>query len=375
MVLKTALALLLAASANAQVLTRASLSVAPTPTFTAPASIGAAGFQAPSLALSVPTLAASLSPVPLAPAIATPAPLAAVPVALRPVQAAAATPERPNPLGQLRQVLTDWLKPGVAGEPDASATVSAYVLDLDGNAFGPGFPTKIIVFKKGGNEELAVPTAHFAVIEKKIGHDFNYGGINLKDYELRGAASFREFMGPKFTRDLKYAVENLPANEWQGPSWGAMVHALNDARIAPHVYVLTARQHTSEELLDGFRYLQSAGYIKFLPKVENLHGVGGTYRTAERKAELMADFIDSLQATPFGPEDGPHTIGFSDDTWENYSKMLEALTATMRREPGRWSRVKVLLFFTGRSDLAHKPVSVVLNQDGTTRPYVSGESR
>ncbi len=342
---------------------------APVPVLSAPAALSFSGFVAPSLSLSVPMLAPAL----LTPSLAISAPVL-IPAALIPVPAAAA-PERPNPLEQLRRVAVDWLKPGLAASEDAPASVVAYVLDLDGNAFGPGFPTKIILFKKGGDQELPVSTAHFAVIEKNIGKDFVYGGANLRDYELRGDASFREFFGPKFAADLKYAVENLPASEWQGPSWAAMVHALSDPRIAAHTYVLTARQHSSEHLLDGFRYLQSAGYIRYLPKVENLHAVGGTHRTAQRKAELMAEFVDALQAAPFGEDGGPHTIGFSDDTWENYEKMRDALAGILRREPGRWSKVKVVLFFTGSNDTAHRPVAIVLNADGTTRPYVPGEPR
>ncbi len=213
------------------------------------------------------------------------------------------------------------------------------------------------------------------MIEKHIGKDFVHGGANLKDYELRGDASFREFFGPGFAADLKYAAENLPASEWQGPSWAAMVHALSDPRIAEHMYVLTARQHTSAELLDGFRYLQAAGHIKYLPKVENLHGVGGSAHTATRKAELMAEIIDSLQATPLDEGGRPHSAGFSDDTWANHEKMRDALSAIMRREPGRWSRVKIVLFFTGTNDPAHRPEAIVLNADGTTRPYVPQERR
>lgn len=327
-------------------------------------------FSSPVLSLSAPALAPALN----APSIRIPAPVA-VPAALTPVVPAAAV-DKPHPLIQLRRVLTDWLKPGVAAEDGTAAgSIAAYVLDLDGNAFGPGFPTKIVLFRKGGDRELLVPTAHFAVIEKNIGKDFAYGGENLGNYELRGDASFREFFGPKFAEDLRYAVENLPESEWQGPSWNAMVRALSDERIAPHVFVLTARQHSSEHLLEGFKYLQRAGYIRYLPKVENLHGVGGTHRTAERKAELMAEFIDALQASPLGADGARHAIGFSDDTWANYEKMRDALAATLRSEPGRWDKVKIVLFFTGSNDLAHRPVAVVFNADGTTRPYRPGEPR
>ncbi|MDP3542689.1 MAG: hypothetical protein Q8T11_09520 [Elusimicrobiota bacterium] len=362
--------LLLGAPAPAQVRTSLRTSAAPVPSFAASALISPAGLPSPVLALSVPALAPALA----APSVALPASVA-VPASLRPV-AAPASPERPNPLGQLRGVLTDWLKPDVSAEDaSAAAPVTAYVLDLDGNAFGPGFPTKIILFRKGGDRELPVPTAHFAVIEKSIGEDFAYGGANLKDYELRGDASFREFFGPQFTADLKYAVENLPASQWQGPSWGALVRALGDPVLAAHTYVLTARQHTSEQLLDGFRYLQAAGYIRYLPKVENLHGVGGTHRTAQRKAELMAEFVDSLQAAPLGADGGRHAIGFSDDTWANHERMRDSLSAILRREPGRWSKVKIVLFFTGTNEVARRPEAIVLLPGGGTRPYVPGEPR
>ena len=356
-VLSAFAALALCFPASAQVLTRLQTSVAPVPGYFVPALAAPSGLPAPVLSLSLPSLAPAL----------------AAPAVLRP-SSVPASPERPNPLGQLRAALVDWLKPGVAAEDAAAAApVSAYVLDLDGNAFGPGFPTKIILFRKGGNQELPVPTAQFAVIERSIGKDVAWGGVNLKDYELRGDASFREFFGPKFAADLRYAVENLAAAEWQGPSWPALVRALNDPVLAAHTYVLTARQHTSERLLDGFRFLQAAGFIRYLPKVENLHGVGGTRRTAERKAELMAEFIDALQAAPLGG--GRHSIGFSDDTWANYEKMRDALTGILKREPGRWSKVKIVLFFTGSNDLSHGPEAIVLEGDGSTRPYIPGEPR
>lgn len=331
------LAVFFGASADAQVLTRVpsisvpltgyALPVAPLPAL-------------PVLSLSAPVLAPSL-----------PAPLSVpVPVALQAIRPVAAAPEAPR----------------------SQRSVKAFVLDLDGNAFGPGFPTTIILFHKNGNQELPVTTAEFATLEKKVGTDYDYHGTNLKDFELRGAASFRNFFGPQFTADLKYAVENLPEALWQGPSWAAMVHALSDPETANQFYVLTARQHTSEELLDGFRYLQAKGYIRYLPRVENLHGVGGTYRTAERKAELMADFADSLQATP--GDRRPHSIGFSDDTWANFAKMRDYLLDLILANPGRWSRVKIVLFFTGR-DGEHALQAVVLNNDGTTRPYIPGEPR
>lgn len=315
---------------------------------------------------------ASMSPsLSLAPSI--------LPTAFAPVVPAASKPERPDALGQLRRVLVDWVKRDAVGDAAVPVSasrpgVTAFVLDLDGNAFGPGMPTKIVLFKKGGNEELLVSTYDFARLEKKLGTDSEFQGVNLKDYELRGPLSFREFMGDKFRKDLEWAIDHLPPSLWQGPSWDAMVRALSDERTAPYVYVLTARQHPPEALLDGFRLLQERGYIRFLPKLEHLHGVGGTYRTAARKAELMAEILDVIERTPETAEGGRPAAGFSDDTWANYEKMRDALLADIRARPGRWTRTKIVLFYTGQGD-GHAPEAVVLNADGTTRPYVPGEPR
>ena len=292
--------------------------------------------------------------------------------------AAPSTPDRRDPLGQLRRVLVDWLKIDAANEPFENAPrpgVTAYVADLDGNAFGPGMPTKIILFKKGEAGELPVSTYDFAKIEKKIGTDFPYAGENLKDYELRGDASFREFFGPKFAEDLRWAIENLPESLWQGPSWRALVKALSEERTAERFYVITARQHSSEHLLDGFKVLQEKGYIRFLPKAEHLHGVGGSHRTAERKAEIMAEILDEIETTPPSPDGARPAAGFSDDTWANHEKMRDALLAAIRANPARWTRVKIVLFFTGVGDAAHPPEAIVLLPNGTTRPYIPGEPR
>lgn len=264
--------------------------------------------------------------------------------------------------------------------------VAAYVLDLDGNVFGKGFPTKIILFKKNGPQEHPISTADFAVIESKIGTDFVYDGINLQDYEISGErGSFRNFKGRQLVADLKYAIEKLPKSEWQGPSWHAMIHALNDPETAPFVHVITAREHSSQELLEAFEYLQSVGYIKHLPKIENLYAVGSATDVPGRKVELMSAIVDRLQATEFGDDaskiinaDGTakatlHTVGFSDDTWANFEKMRDALAAAIREKPSRWKKVKIVLFYTGTNNPDHEPGAVVLKSDGTARALTIDE--
>lgn len=354
-------------------------------------------------ASAAPTLNPTGSPTPralqpLAPAILPVAiPTGKLPstTVVRPAAAVgtAASDLPPSAVAQLNRVSADWQKAGpddsVSAEAAPNATsgrVAAYVLDLDGNAFGKGFPTKIILFKKGGKEEHPVSTADYAVIESKIGTDFVHDGVNLKDYELsRARGSLRGFMGPQLTVDLRYAVENLPKFEWQGPSWHAMIHALNDPETAPFVYVITAREHSPEELLEAFKYLQSIGYIKYLPPSENLHGVGAGSDVPGRKAAVMAAITDRLQATELGDDASKilnangtakaalQSVGFSDDTWANFERMRDALAKQIQDEPTRWKKVKIVLFFTGTNDPAHAPGAIVLKSDGTTRALTTDE--
>ena len=361
---------------------------------------------APTAALSAgPKTISPAEELPLAAPAAAQSPFSAaelLPDAAAPVRPAAATEgedSNPSAVVQLQHVAKAWDKrdadlsalPVAANAPEGSALsrngrIAAYVLDLDGNAFGPGFPTKIILFKKGGSEELPVTTADFAMIEGKVGTNHIYQGVNLKDYEIRAQGSFRNFHGRQIVEDLKYAAEKLPKAEWQGPSWPALVHALSDPETAPHFSVVSAREHAPEDVLEAFRYLQSAGYIKFLPKLENLHLVGSAADVPGRKAEVMASIADGLQASPFGEDaskvlnaDGTakaalHTVGFSDDTWANFEKMHDFLTTTIKTAPARWRDVKIVLFFTGKNDPQHAPVSIVLKSDGTTRPLTADES-
>ena len=349
--------------------------------------------SAPSLTPAAVTLAATgLPTLPVTPSLVP----RTRPTAPSPAQSAASNlaQEQPSARTQLNSVAKDWEKTDADGtvEPQSAAAptnttgrVAADVLDLDGNALGRGFPTKIILFQKGGAKEFPVSTADFAVIESKVGTDYIQNGVNLKDYEIsKERGSFRNFKGKQLVADLKYAVENLPKSAWQGPSWPAMVHALNDPETARFVYVLTAREHSPEEMMEAFKYLQSKGEIKYLPLIENLHAVGSAPNVPGRKTEVMAQIIDSIAAIPFGADASKvlnangtaktvlHTIGFSDDTWANFEKMRDALTKTFQAEPKRWKNVKIILFYTG-TDPAHAPGAVVLKLDGATRPLTTDE--
>lgn len=361
---------------------------------------------APAAALrAAPPRPLSLSPglTRFAPTVAPLAPLAAAPAALAPsslpqplVEAAhaALAPADESPLSQLRQVAAAWDKPSVSAGSDGAPApapaftpgrrgrVTAYFFDVDDNIF-LRLPTKIIAFHKITGEELPISTEEFALVREKIGRQDSQETvgdrrINTKDYEYRRVpgGSFREFVDPpggnNFIGAVRWAVENLPPQAWQGPSWRAFVRALHDPETAAQTAIVTARGHRPESFLEAFRYLQERGFIAHLPAVENLFAVGNSADPAAEKVKRVMALLDRVQAAPLGARARKrkllHSAGFSDDDWKNFTAMAEGLAAARRAQPARWDRVKIVLYFTGTNHPARRPGAYVLESDGSLRP-------
>lgn len=356
---------------------------------------------APALALSA---APSITPLP------TPTALPSAPVptaAAAALVAAPAAAEQPSALEQLHAVTAAWDKPAVGADdavPEAQpfplgrrARVTAYFFDVDDNIF-LGLPTKIIVFHKKTGAELPLSTEDFARVRGLIGRagsavEVDGRALDAGDYEFREGpdGSFREFRDPpggnNFIAGLKWAVENLPPERWQGPSWKAFALALSDPDTAAQVAIVTARAHRPSSFLEAFAYLRERGLIAHLPPVENIRPVGDTADPTALKVAAVAGLLDRVQATPFGPDAGTvlspdgagrkvlHSAGFSDDDEKNFTKMAEGLTAAIRTAPGRWDKVKIVLFYTGKHGTGRKPGGYVLTPDGRLRRLTAAEKK
>jgi len=283
--------------------------------------------------------------------------------------------------------------------PDAvrpSRLVTGWNFDWDDNIFF--MPTEIMLHNKVTGEERGVATHEFALMREEIGEPGPW-----KDYETRDDAYryFREGApGPDgepgenhFVRDVERAMQGAP-ERWQGPSWDAFVKACRRKETAENTTIITARGHAPREMYAGLELLQSLGYIKHLPRVENLFpvtypplnarlGGGSAASPSSAKVEAMKQVLDDIQASDFPPDAIEvvdrageekrvmHLWGFSDDDYGNYSKAVEALSAEIAR--GRWPDVKISVFFTGKNNPDEAPRGEILTPDGGARPLRSDE--
>lgn len=320
-------------------------------------------------AAALPTPSPTPSALPLLPAPALPLAPAALPSAEAP--AAVAAPPG-GALYQLHRVMAAWAKPAVDAEGEGAPTaapafpvgrsgrVNAYFFDVDDNIF-LRLPTKIVVFHKLTGAERLISTEEFALVREKVGRE---GELAAYEYRRGPAGSFREFTDPpggnNFIGAVRWVVENLPAEAWQGPSWKAFAKALGDPETAAQVAIVTARGHRPESFVEAFQYLKDRGLIAQLPRVENVFPVGDTSDPAAAKVRTVTALLDRVQAAPLRRGARRHSAGFSDDDWRNFTAMAEGLAAAQLQDPGRWSLVEIVLYFTGTNDPAHKPGAYVL---------------
>ncbi|OQW50408.1 MAG: hypothetical protein A4S09_01040 [Proteobacteria bacterium SG_bin7] len=268
----------------------------------------------------------------------------------------------------------------------------SFSFDIDDNILF--MPTQIRVFHKLTGEEVGMSTADFAEARAHIGKDGKY-----KDYEMRpdpktGSLRFfgDEVDGAQFYNDLKWVIENESPGKWQGPSWKAFQEAMSDYETASNTTFITARLHSPRSIFNGFKLLQERGYIKNMPREENIFPVsypkfqnvirfeniknGQAADPSATKAEVMKALLDELNSLPVTDEvnivsdsDGIsrkrlRTWGFSDDDYGNYSKAVAVLTAEVAK--GRWPNLKLVLFYTGHNGPILPEIKII-KSDGSLR--------
>jgi hypothetical protein len=284
----------------------------------------------------------------------------------------------------------------VAAESATPSQVVGYDFDWDDNVFF--MPTKIVLFDKRTGEERPVSTGEFAIIREKVGKEGEWARYELRNDPATG--SFRYFRdGPNgenyFLEDLKAALaEGVPPGgraRFMGPSWDAFVRAMESEAIASWSTIITARGHSAAAMYEGLKLLQKHGYIKHLPRLENLFAVsnpkykGTAADPSAIKAEVMKQLLDRVQA--LGVSDDMmevvdpngrgkrkmHIWGFSDDDFGNFETALKVLGPEVAK--GRWPDIKITLIFSGNAaNTKQKPRAVVLKKNGKSRPRTVKES-
>jgi hypothetical protein len=191
-------------------------------------------------------------------------------------------------------------------------------------------PTKIRLFKKGSNESILVTTGEFAAF--RLGHL----GKAYADYETREFpgrpedGSFQYFRQAGSVNDdlnhfrdhIDFALQTKTEAEWQGPAFQEFTKDLATPESAAQTYIVTARGHAPEEMMEGLKVLQrwlaEVHQVKiFLPPIENLVAVGTSANPSARKAEVLVELARKWKAA------GKRSLEFIDDDLINVKSAEE----------------------------------------------------
>lgn len=249
-------------------------------------------------------------------------------------------------------------------------------------------PTTITLFKMGSDERWDISTKEFAHARFLLGKR----GSPYETWEIRRTPTENSFyrFGSKYTGnyfldDVIKAIHGLTStpDAWQGPSWKAFVAALSRPETAANVRIVTARNHSAKDMLEGLKELQRLGLIKYLPKLENFHGVGGAGNLSERKVARLVESIMEAESQYY-PNDLPESIsasghgkrkqilwGFSDDDYGNYLAAKSAIMALMKEN--KIKKTKITLYFTGLDNPEHRSEIKVITPKGEERDLLPGE--
>lgn len=256
-------------------------------------------------------------------------------------------------------------------------------------------PSKIILFGVSDNDQLFVGNEEWTILRNLIGVERSELAPEIQQmvpqnwhqYQIDSQRSYMRFRSAPncnfFLEDLKKAL-SLEPQYWQGHSWDAFLLALSQKETAIRTSIISARGHSREDVFDGLEYLQyflnnKHAIAIYLPPIENLHMVGQLASPSDEKAKIMLQQIRAIEALPILPctpfvwdADGKsfqqlHLVGFSDDDFENYQKMLNTLSEAYIS--GEIVKTKVTLFYTGGSSLQ----SEVITASGSIRPMLANE--
>lgn len=278
--------------------------------------------------------------------------------------------------------------------------VMGFSFDWDDNIFE--MPTKIMVFDKVNKVEKGVSTEEFALIRNLIGKPgTEWANFELrpspKDGSLRFFGDHSQSGTSQFSKDIAFAM-NSKGYHWQGPVWNDFVSAMSSSKTSKNTWIITARLHAPTTIEKAITELQTKGFIKTVLPARNIWAVsnenfdkdfkmvfgreapaGGVSDPSARKAAVMESILDQIAETPL-PKDAVSTLdlegvgkrrqhlwGFSDDDFGNYSKAKVVLQKGV--DAGRWSNVKITLFFTGTNHPSEKPQAVVLRANKEARRF------
>jgi len=231
--------------------------------------------------------------------------------------------------------------PDLMREPDRNFEQggrSFYFFDFDDNVMH--LDTKIVLFRRGSDEEREISTTEYASVHGLVGRErtaWSEWEIRTKVAEFGSYRNFRDLPGEArggdrqpLVRDVREALANA-VTDWRGPSWAFFVHAVNQSRP---ISLITARGppppplRRAVDLLAQTRDLPAnPNYLSLYPvthpDVQKLLGdPEGRASIAELKKEAIkravADAFECFGANP------SHRFGMSDDDPANVRLIAQA---------------------------------------------------
>jgi hypothetical protein len=219
-----------------------------------------------------------------------------------------------------------------------AASLEKNIFDWDDTLMKMNAPTYI--YHKTTGAERAITSEQLAHHQTNLGISGEF-----KDYQIIPEKSYREFRAAIYGKQSfkQQVIEALGKGEdfWKAAAFQDFASLLSDPKRVKDVYVLTARGHLQEEILDGLAELQRRGLIKHIPPIDNLMlAMNYTLNPAklsaeEYKAQQITRLLDEL------PSGG--TLHFLDDSGANVDKTLERLQLELKKNPTRWNDKKILV--------------------------------
>ncbi len=277
--------------------------------------------------------------------------------------------------------------PIVAARPAKPHAHMGYNFDWDDNIMN--MKTTIIAFRKGTDgtkpeDRQEFSTAKWAEVRNLLGQAGEYENWEKREGPKGSYVNFFDQRGKNNFLDQIFEAMKGDPKEWKGPSWDAFVAACKRPETARYVTLITARGHSRQKMHAALKKLHEMGLIDNVPPMTNIYPVGnpsfyaGSDDTSERKAIYMTQILDRFQKLRVQGDadvtnsDGTgrqrmHLWGFSDDDYGNFTKAKEDFAKAAKAKPGRWSNIKITLFYTGTKKEGVKPHAVVMTSTGDFR--------
>lgn len=220
--------------------------------------------------------------------------------------------------------------------------ISFYFFDFDDNIMI--LNTHIYVRNTTTNQERAVTTGEYAILQAQLGHpgpweDYALFDGSFRDFRDVPASSLAPGEHQKFVKDVADAIDRAPSM-WQGPSWKFFVYACEQQRP---VSLITARGHSPETLKEGISLLVNRSLLPRPPRYFRVYAVGNervrlelgdarnelTIPALKRRAIIIT--VDAA-LSEFG-EGQRLRFGISDDDPQNVSLAIRAMCECKKRHP------------------------------------------